>query len=380
MEQPVAQHARLSPSAAHRWVRCPGSISMCEQFPDNEPSSAAEEGTATHWIASEALQGRMQPVGTKAPNGVITTIEMFECAGVYVSAVNEVAGSLPLAVEQPMRCSEIHPDCWGTPDLWYYNPAVSELHVWDYKHGFGIVEPYENWQLLCYSSGALCQVATQLRVGPGELDQTVTTVLHIVQPRPFHEHGHHREWRQKAWFHRGYVNTLASAAGKALTLQAECSTGGHCKYCSARHACPALQKAVMVAVDYCSEARAVQLSPDALARELRVLTRMEELVKALKTGREQQAIGLIQAGGGVPGFALENGKGRRAWNRPVEEVLALGSMLGVGLAEAPAAVTPAQAIKRGLSADVVNAYSDVPSTGYKLVSSDRSMASLAFKS
>jgi hypothetical protein len=213
----------------------------------------------------------------------------------------------------------------------------------------------------------------------GELDQQVTVVLHIVQPRPFHEHGVVREWRQKAWFLRGYINTLALAAGKAMLQGADCLSGEHCKYCSARHACPALQKAAMVAIDYCEQARALQLAPDALARELRVLQRAEELIKARRTGIEQQAIGIIQQGGGVPGFALENGKGRRAWNRPVEEVLALGGMLGIGLEQPPAAVTPAQAIKKGLPADVVDAYSEVPSTGYKLVASDRSLASLAFK-
>lgn len=379
MDQPVTAHARLSPSSAGRWVRCPGSIQLCEQFPDEGSSPLDEEGTATHWITSEALQGRMQLVGTKAPNGIITTIEMVECAGAYVAAVHENAGNLPLVIEQPMRCAEIHSDCWGTPDLWYYNPVLAELHVWDYKHGFGIVEPYENWQLLCYSSGALCQVAAQLKVGPGELDQTTTTVLHICQPRSFHEHGVIREWRQKAWFLRGYVNTLALAAGKALTLQAECLSGGHCKYCSARHACPALAKASMVAIDYCEQARALQLPPDALARELRVLQRAEELIKARRTGIEQQAIGIIQQGGGVPGFALENGKGRRAWNRPVEEVLALGGMMGTPLAAPVAAITPAQAVKLGLAREVVDAYSEVPNTRYKLVPTDRSQAALAFR-
>jgi hypothetical protein len=308
---------------------------------------------------------------------------MVECAGVYVQAVAASMGEHrpALVVEQPMVCAEIHPECWGTPDLWYFIPATWELHIWDYKHGFGIVDPYENYQLLCYSSGALCQIATQMGMTMGQIDQKVTIVMHICQPRPFHVLGPVREWRQTAWFLRGYINTMANAAAKALQPNPECKTGPHCLYCGGAKAdaCEALRKASYLGVDYCESTAAQQLTPGALSREIAVLQRIQALVKARLQGMEQQAIGVIKTGAVVPGWGIETGKGRQTWNRPVEEVVALGQMMGLELAAPTAVITPAQARKLGLPAELVDAYSIVPSTGEKLVATGGSLASLVFK-
>jgi len=45
----MAQHAKLSPSAAHRWMNCPGSVRMSEGEL-NLGSPAAMMGTAAHRI------------------------------------------------------------------------------------------------------------------------------------------------------------------------------------------------------------------------------------------------------------------------------------------------------------------------------------------
>ncbi len=369
-------HSLLSPSAASRWVKCPGSIQMCQQFPDKERSEAAEEGTAVHWIASTALEGKPMPaVGVLSPNGIITTVEMVECAGVYVQAALQGAqGAAIYAVECHMAVERVHPECHGTPDLWYYQPTTNELHVWDYKHGFGVVEPYENWQLICYAAGAIEEVAAFTGQPSGILDQHLNAVLHIVQPRPFHVFGPIREWRVLASDLRAHVNQLKQAATLALGPQPQCSSGEHCKYCNGRHACLTLQHSAMVAVDYTNFAKAVQLNPDALAVELRILQRCAELIKARLTGMEQQALGIIKSGTPIPGYTMEQGRGRAIWNKPVGEILALGQMMGKDLAAPQEAVTPAQAKKMGLDAELIAAYSTVPETGLKLVPSEKSLA------
>ena len=50
----MAQHSVLSPSGAHRWMRCPGSIAAESGMPDTSSKYAAE-GTAAHELASKCL-------------------------------------------------------------------------------------------------------------------------------------------------------------------------------------------------------------------------------------------------------------------------------------------------------------------------------------
>ena len=40
-------HARLNASSSHRWMMCPPSVRLSEQFED-KPSTYAEEGTYLH--------------------------------------------------------------------------------------------------------------------------------------------------------------------------------------------------------------------------------------------------------------------------------------------------------------------------------------------
>ncbi|MFN8993077.1 MAG: DUF2800 domain-containing protein, partial [Pseudomonadota bacterium] len=47
-------HARFSPSAAHRWLRCTGSLALCETVPPRT-SEYADEGTAAHEVANRIV-------------------------------------------------------------------------------------------------------------------------------------------------------------------------------------------------------------------------------------------------------------------------------------------------------------------------------------
>ena len=49
-------HAKLSPSGAHRWMRCPGSVVLEAQYPDRG-SIYAREGSAAHELAAIVLEG-----------------------------------------------------------------------------------------------------------------------------------------------------------------------------------------------------------------------------------------------------------------------------------------------------------------------------------
>ena len=63
----MSQHAKFAPSAAHRWIPCPGSIRLSEGV-DDRPSEYAMEGTILHTVSEQCLREKMGSIeflGTK---------------------------------------------------------------------------------------------------------------------------------------------------------------------------------------------------------------------------------------------------------------------------------------------------------------------------
>ena len=60
-------HANLSASASHRWLMCPPSVRLCEQFPGDGGSEFAAEGTEAHELCEYKLKSAL---GMPAENPV----------------------------------------------------------------------------------------------------------------------------------------------------------------------------------------------------------------------------------------------------------------------------------------------------------------------
>ncbi len=82
-------HARFSPSAAHRRLNCPPSLTLEEQFQDEESAYAAE-GTAGHALAEHYIRKHLKQ-RTKRPVSDYYSDELIEAVDEYVSfAIAEI--------------------------------------------------------------------------------------------------------------------------------------------------------------------------------------------------------------------------------------------------------------------------------------------------
>ena len=151
----MGAHALLSPSAAHRWIRCPPSACLEREFPSSS-SEAAAEGTAAHALCEHKLR-KFLKLRSKRPHSDFEDDEMDCCSDAYVSFVQEQMGEIPspmVLVEQRLDLTCYVPEAFGTADCIIVGGDM--LHVIDFKYGMGVlVEAEHNPQMMLYALGAL---------------------------------------------------------------------------------------------------------------------------------------------------------------------------------------------------------------------------------
>lgn len=155
-------HAKLSPSGAHRWMACAGSVVLEASFPD-KGSVYADEGTAAHTLAAYCLQD-----GTDAADYLGETIHVGERKFVvdpamvghvadYVKFVRDLAKDKKLLVERKVPIGHLTGEtgATGTSDAVIIDTANGHLAVADLKYGMGVkVDAIGNHQLQMYALGA----------------------------------------------------------------------------------------------------------------------------------------------------------------------------------------------------------------------------------
>jgi len=352
---------------------------MAAAYPEDGETEATREGTASHELA-EALIAyainvpgtvtdsiRSDFVGASAANGVVFTDEMFDAAWEYADDVVREVKKRPgaqLGIEHAIKAPMIHELSFGTLDSFLFDGLSNELFIWDYKYGFGVVEAFENWQAINYTAGLF----DELGIG-GLEDQRITVHIRIAQPRAFHRDGSVRNWTVKGSDLRGYFNTLTNHANAALSATAETHTGTHCRYCEARHACPAALKAGLDTYEVTGKPLPVELSVEAMGVQLSIIQRAKKQLEYLESGFEEQIKGKIRAGVSVPGWTVQEGLGREKWKVPVAEIISMGDMMGKDLRKHEA-ITPKQAKKLGIDKSIIDVFIERPHTGLKLVAVD----------
>jgi hypothetical protein len=368
----MTAHSRFAPSAMERIVQCPGSVKMQAGLPD-DAGPAAQEGTAAHWVLEQTLHGVVPEtlVGTAAPNGVPVDEEMAVAAG-SAAAFVEGLGLPSVSIESQVAIPRIHPDCYGTPDVRGWRQAGRELHVMDFKYGFGPVEAFENLQLAAYAAGAISAAGLD-----GQDELTCVVHMHILQPRPYHRLGPIRTWSTTAAKLRPLWNVMQFACARADQPEPPLSVGPECLNCRARHRCPKLQRAALGLLDRVGQGEPLDLPPAAAGLELTRLQAGAQQLQARISGLETQVMHSLKSGHPVPGWATEPARTREAWTGPPAEIKALADLLGIAVTK-EVFLTPKQARDAGAPKEFTERYAARPPGSLKLVPDDGSNARQAF--
>ena len=232
-------HATLSASASHRWLMCPPSVRLSEQFPDDGGSEFAAEGTEAHELCEYKLKSALgMPAEDPVPHLKRYCEEMEDCASGYavhvlslVEEAKQTCRDPKVLIEQRVDFSEWVPEGFGTADCIIV--ADGTLRIVDYKHGLGVlVEAENNPQMKCYALGAL---------GIFDALYDIDTIsMTIYQPR--------REnistWEiSREELLQWAENTLKPIASLAFSGEGEFCSGEWCGFCRAKHACRARAEA-----------------------------------------------------------------------------------------------------------------------------------------
>lgn len=350
-------HARLAPSAAHRWMHCPGSVRLSDGMP-NETSSFAAEGTAAHELCAAVLTeggfvadrlGRYvdvktakivdTPEGTDDENRFFEiTEEMADAVAMYVDHVKGLAGANSgLDVEQRLDMTHLHPGIFGTGDATVFDPVGRRLHVCDFKYGKGVaVDADDNPQLLLYAAGAARRLHNA---------QIEKLTMHIVQPRAPHPKGPIRSYEIDLLDLFEFEDTLAAAAAETDKPDAAVVAGDWCRFCPAQPVCPTVRakRLAAAAEEFGDVGEPIALAPpetlsdEKLGALLREADQIGNYVKAVQEYAHAQAM----AGKMPAGFKLVAKRAVRKW-RNDDEAKAKLLALAIEPFEEPKLKSPAK--------------------------------------
>jgi hypothetical protein len=307
----MAKHAILSASGASRWLACPPSARLEQDFA-NTSSEFAKEGTLAHELGELTLRKNLEEITARTYNSKLKKIkenelfaeDMIDYVSTYVDTCMEkiaeaktVSSDAVVSLEQRLDFSEWVPEGFGTGDMVIIADGIIEIV--DLKYGKGVpVSAVGNKQMRLYALGAINEFQFLY-----DIERVKMT---IVQPRldsissdemPVEEL---LKWAEEV---------LKPTAQLAFKGEGEFCAGDHCGFCRAKAVCKARAEKNLELAKFDFQDPTI-LSIDDIAE---ILIKADDLAKWAK---DVQDYALEQALNGVKfkGFKVVEGRSNRKWS------------------------------------------------------------------
>lgn len=316
-------HALLSPSSSHRWLKCTPSAKLETLEPQSEVSTYAEEGTEAHALADLTLSYMLKKItpaeyGHKFEAFIMSSryynSEFNEYVRSYCQEVMDIINvdyadeKVDVFLEENVKFDDIVPQGSGTTDVAIVGNGF--IHIVDLKFGKGVpVSAIDNTQLRLYALGALKTF---------RLKSIYTKVrMTIIQPRLYDKSTDEvtvmalNEWAES------YVKPRAELAMKG---EGSFVPGDHCKFCKLKAKCEALATAQLNSAKAEFELAVVndpvhptilepsQMSPEMLARILTIAPKFQDWFKDVQ---KYATAAMINDGVKLPGYKVVRGRSNR---------------------------------------------------------------------
>ncbi len=320
----MTTHAQLSPSKAHRWTVCPGSIREEAKFPDTS-GKAAVDGTHSHSLLEKSLideKDPMQYVGlvlSDHEGEFMVDRERAQRVGIAYSHVQhrvKELDALMMVAESRVDPAALlgRDDCSGTVDVQIH--TATHVDIIDYKDGMGLVDAKDNQQLELYALGVLA-----------ENPHIQSVRMTIIQPKLAL-----RGLKAITSYDMMAVDLLARVdqykAAAAATDKSDAPLvpgDSQCKFCKAKGSCSALASNVMEAIGMFKSIDIAQQAADKNPNELsdqqiREIVESAPLVRQLLEAVEAEALRRFEAGVSINGLKAVYGRGTRSWALSEDEM------------------------------------------------------------
>lgn len=318
-------HASLSASGASRWLACPPSVRLSEQY-EETTSVFAKEGTFMHELSEIYLSHELKHITKAQLNKKLKQMkqnefynpEIEQAVQTYVDVVTEkmnearVTSKAPLIlIEEKVDFSPWVPAGFGTGDviLIYGN----RLEVIDLKGGKGVkVSAVENPQMRLYALGALNNFGVIF-----DIDSILMT---IVQPRLDNISTEEMQVDELLGWAESVVKPKAELA---FNGEGDFMAGEHCRFCKVKATCRARAEENLKLA--CMDFQKPPLLTDDEVVE--VLTSIDQLLSWAKDVQEYALTMAMDENKQWPGMKLVEGRGSRKYtdeNAVVESLIEAG--------------------------------------------------------